>query len=173
MKRRNFPVPIDRSGKLSEPFLQGKRDRDAGAHRSSSRGQNVTWKDLSPDMWRRGSKSSEEDRERRKVSSNRRQSRDDGLPDRDPERDSGGGSRSDRRREKDRERERDREPARPRLAKRHSSYEGDTRWDRDRERDLNMRSPELRNINFRERDRERRPASPTRGVDGRYYPTVR
>lgn len=173
MKRRSYPVPIDRSGKLSEPFLMGKRDREARAQRSNSRGQNVTWKDLSPEMWRRGSKSSEDDREREKRDAVpvRRKSRDEGVA-LDRDRDSGSGSKSDRRRERDREKERqrDRDPVRSRPSTRHSSHEDDVRKDRDwdpRERG----PPDSRS--FRERDRERRAVSPTRGVDGRYYPAVR
>lgn len=171
-------MPIDRSGKLSEPFLLGKRDREARAQRSNSRGQNVTWKDLSPDMWRRGSKSSEDDREREmKEIPRRMQSRDEGLLDRD--RDSGSGGRSDRRRERDRDRDRerdrdrDREPVKSRSGARHSSHEDDGKRDRgwDREWDINGRAPDGRS--FRERDRDRRAVSPVRGVDGRYYPTVR
>lgn len=157
MNRRSYPVPIDRSGKLSEPFLAAKRG-------GNSRGQNVTWKDLDPEMWRRGSKSSEDDREKREVPTSRRQSRDDGYADRD----SGSGSRSDhKRREKERARsDREREPDRPRMTKRHSSYDDDYRY-----RDWEDRGPDIRS--FKERDRERRAVSPVRGVDGRYYPTVR
>jgi hypothetical protein len=107
-------------------------------------------------MWRRGSKSSEDDREKRDAVPVRRKSRDDGPLDRD--RDSGSGSKSDWRRERDREKERDRErePVRSRPSTRHSSHEDDPRRDWDRER-----------------DRERRAVSPVRGVDGRYYPAVR
>lgn len=158
MKRRSYPVPIDRSGKLSEQFLMGKRG-------GNSRGQSVTWKDLSPDMFRRGSKSSEDDREKKEVPIRRRQSRDESHADRD----SGSGSRSDhKRRDKDRDRsDRDRDPVRPRITKRHSSYEDDNRW----ERDWEDRGPDIRS--FRDRDRERRAVSPVRGVDGRYYPVGR
>lgn len=159
LKRRSYPVPIDRSGKLSEQFLAGKRG-------SGSRTESVTWKDLTPDMWRRSGRSSEEDREKREVPSRRRRSRDDGYVDRDS-----GGSRSDhKRREKERDRERDMPSSRPKLAKRHSSYDDDYRWERDWERDHD-RGPDIRS--FRDRDRERRAVSPVRGVDGRYYPVAR
>lgn len=159
-KRRTFPVPMDRTGKLSEPFMMGRRG-------GSSRGQNVTWKDLSPEMWRRGSKSSESDREKREVPGSRRQSRDDTYADKD----NSSGSRSDhKRRSKERDRsDREREPPpRPKITKRHSSYDDDHGWHRDWD---DRGGPDARS--FRERDRERRAASPVRGVDGRYYPTVR
>jgi hypothetical protein len=158
MKRRSYPVPIDRSGKLSEPFLMGKRG-------SNSRGQNVTWKDLSPEMWRRGSKSSEDGREKTEVPISRRQSRDENYADRD----SGSGSRSDHKRgDKERDRsDRDKGPAIPKTAQRHSSYDDDYRGDRD----WDDRGPDI--LSFRDRDRARRAVSPMRGVDGRYYPTVR
>ncbi|KAG4414306.1 hypothetical protein IFR04_012552 [Cadophora malorum] len=64
-KRRSFPsIPIDITGKLSAPFLLGKRDRERDRERakprSSSRsggsGGNVRWKDLDGDavkeLWR-------------------------------------------------------------------------------------------------------------------------
>ncbi|TAQ87489.1 hypothetical protein B7494_g4190 [Chlorociboria aeruginascens] len=49
----NRRIPIDLTGKLSAPFLLGKRT----VPRSSSKGNNVRWQDLSEvtDLWRRGS----------------------------------------------------------------------------------------------------------------------
>lgn len=150
--RRKYTIPIDQSGKLSAPFLLGKRDSDR--HRSNPRGSNVRWQDLADghDIWRR-EKSSEEEREGKPR---RRVSRD---IDRDIDRDSGsgGGSRSDRKRH-------ERDPTRQRPV-RHSSQD-----DSPREREWEGRSKERE----RDRDRERRPASPpVRGVDGRFYPTGR
>ncbi|KAH9220672.1 hypothetical protein DL95DRAFT_383182 [Leptodontidium sp. 2 PMI_412] len=173
-KRRSFPsIPIDITGKLSAPFLLGKRDRERDRERakprSSSRsggsGGNVRWKDLDGDavkeLWKSTSGGSlEED-----VGS-------------------GGRFRDDREREfKRRERDRDRERSQ------RGSYEDEGRGSgqegrhrhRDRERDreavVNGRVPPAvpdgRSFRERERDRERgdrRYASPVRGVDGRRYP---
>ncbi|TVY84140.1 hypothetical protein LSUE1_G003019 [Lachnellula suecica] len=147
LKRKSFPIPIDLSGKLSAPFLLGKRDREERERvaRSGSRGAgNVRWKDLSdPDLWKRGSKESsqEEDPPRR--------SRDDRAE-------------YNKRRSRDRDRDRDRE--RPR-----SSHDEVPRRERDRDRDRD-RERERDHRSFRDRDRERRAVSPVRGVDGRRYP---
>ena len=175
-KRRSFPsIPIDITGKLSAPFLLGKRDRERDRERakprSSSRsggsGGNVRWKDLDGDavkeLWRSTSGGSLEE--------------DGGAG-------SGGRFRDDREREhKRRERERDRDRSQ------RGSYEDEGRGSgqegrhrhRDRERDreaiVNGRVPPVvpEGRTFRERDRdrergERRYGSPVRGVDGRRYP---
>lgn len=165
-KRRSYPIPIDLNGKLSAPFLL-KRDRDRP--RNNSKGANVRWKDLGDvkDIWKQGSKSSEDDRD---ALPRRRVSRHDADLDRDSG--SGGGSRSDPKRNSDREVPRTRQP-------RHSSHEGspqidrDREWDRNRERDRDREREGLRSFRDRDRDRERRAVSPVRGVDGRFYPTVR
>ncbi|CZT51928.1 uncharacterized protein RSE6_13153 [Rhynchosporium secalis] len=166
-KRKSFPsIPIDITGKLSAPFLLGKRDRDRDRQRakprSSSRsggsGGNVRWRDLdgqaARELWRGTSGGNLEEE--------------------------GGRSRDDRERERKR-REKERSQR--------NSYEDDSRGSgqdgryrhRDRERDreavvngrVPLTVPEGRN--FRDRDRERdrgdkRPVSPLRGVDGRRYP---
>ncbi|KAE8450638.1 hypothetical protein EG329_005982 [Mollisiaceae sp. DMI_Dod_QoI] len=149
-KRRSFPIPIDLSGKLSAPFLLGKRDRGAGAARSSSRNNgNLRWKDLdSPDLWKSSGGSMEED-------------------DRPgPARRSGEYKR--------RERERDARPERPRTRDRRSSHEDGPRRshsDRERDRDGGERVvSDRRSFRDRDRERERRYVSPVRGVDGRRYP---
>ncbi|KAN0093626.1 hypothetical protein V8E51_016810 [Hyaloscypha variabilis] len=152
LKRRSFPIPIDLTGKLSAPFLLGKR----AAPRDTSRNGNVRWKDLDgADLFRR--------------------SEDDGGP--EVRRRGSGEPRSDREGYKRRERERDREGAgyreRPRLHARRSSHE-DLRRERERDRDREERgtaSGEGRSFRERERDRERRVASgEVRGVDGRRHP---
>lgn len=148
VKRRSFPIPIDMTGKLSAPFLLGKRDRHAGT-RSTSRGNgNVRWKDLdSPDLWRSSGGSMEEDD--RPASSRR--------------------SGEYKRRERG-----DPRPERPRVHDRRSSHEESARRshsDRDRD-DVERVVSGRRNFRDRERDRdrERRYVSPIRGVAGRSYP---
>ncbi|KUJ24396.1 uncharacterized protein LY89DRAFT_679553 [Mollisia scopiformis] len=142
VKRRSFPIPIDLSGKLSAPFLLGKRDRAAQAARSNSRNNgNLRWKDLDgPDLWRSSGGSMEEDE--RPATSGRR---------------SGEYKR------------REREP-RPRMSERRSSHEdggggGGRRSHSDRDA-----VPVSDRRSFRDRERERRYGSPIRGVDGRRYP---
>ncbi|TVY24627.1 hypothetical protein LHYA1_G006389 [Lachnellula hyalina] len=155
VKRRSYPIPIDLTGKLSAPFLLGKRDPDR-ASRSGSRGGNkVSWKDLSEvqDLFKRGSKESSQDEE---------------LPRR---------SRDDyRRRDRDRERDRERDSLRPRDKPRRSSHDDMPRRDRERDRDRDRdreREPVGRDHrSFRDRDRERRAVSPIKGVSGRRYPEV-
>jgi hypothetical protein len=152
LKRRSFPIPIDHSGKLSAPFLLGKR----GASRDTSRNGNVRWKDLDgAELFRR--------------------SEDDGGP--EVTRRGSGEARSDREGYRRRERERDREGAgyrgRPKLHARRSSHE-DLRRDRDRDREREERatgSGDGRSFRERERDRERRFGGEARGVDGRRYPS--
>ncbi len=174
-KRRSFPsIPIDITGKLSAPFLLGKRDRERGKPRSSSRsggsGGNVRWKDLDgaavSELWKSASGGSMEEDERAS---------------------SGGGRYRDEREREYKRRERERDRDRPRRG----SYEDGTRSsgresggrdhggrERDREAIVNGRVPPAvpdgRNFRERERerdrDRERRYASPMRGVDGRRYP---
>jgi len=146
LKRRSFPIPIDLSGKLSAPFLLGKR----AAPRDTSRNGNVRWKDLDPDLFRRSEDDAPEVRRR-----------------------GSGEPRSDREGYKRRERERDREGVgyreRPRLHARRSSHE-DLRRERDRDRDRDERgtaSGEGRSFRDRERERAR---GEVRGVDGRRYP---
>jgi hypothetical protein len=144
LKRRSFPIPIDLSGKLSAPFLLGKRS----APRSTSRNGNVRWKDLDgAELFRR----SEDDEGGR-----RRGSRDD---------------RSDRESYKRRERERDVVGVRPKLHARRSSHE-DLRRDRerDRERERGAESGDSRSFRERDRERDRRFGGEVRGVDGRRYP---
>ncbi|KAF8848946.1 hypothetical protein BDZ45DRAFT_810382 [Acephala macrosclerotiorum] len=153
VKRRSFPIPIDLSGKLSAPFLLGKRDRQARAARSTSRSNgNVRWKDLdSPDLWRSSGGSMEEDD---RPATGRR-------------------SGEYKRRERG-----DPRPERPRMHGRRSSHEDAVRRshsdrERDRDRDGIERVVSQRR-SFRDRDRdrerERRYVSPVRGVDGRSYP---
>ncbi|KAH7319403.1 hypothetical protein BKA65DRAFT_101558 [Rhexocercosporidium sp. MPI-PUGE-AT-0058] len=169
-KRRSFPsIPIDITGKLSAPFLLGKRDRERDRERakprSSSRsggsGGNVRWKDLDGDavkeLWRSTSGGSlEED-----VGN-------------------GGRFRDDRKREyKRRDRDRDRSQRGSYEDEgRSSGQEGRHRHrERDREAVVNGRVPppvpDGRSFRERDRDRERgdrRYVSPVRGVDGRRYP---
>ncbi|KAL2063376.1 hypothetical protein VTL71DRAFT_5181 [Oculimacula yallundae] len=164
-KRRSFPsIPIDITGKLSAPFLLGKRDRERAKARSSSRsggsGGNVRWKDLdgeaAKELWRTTSGGSLEEE--------------------------GGRFRDDREREhKRRERERSQRNSYEDDA-RSSGHEGRHRHrerERDREAIVNGRAPPAvpdgRSFRERERDRERdrgdrRYVSPVRGVDGRRYP---
>lgn len=170
-KRQSFAVPIDLTGKLSAPFLLGNRNGGARERRNDSRGQTVTWKDLSGvqiDGWRRGSKSSEEDRDPKLTRKSSRYESDHEQRDREKERDSGS---SGSRRRRARERDGDGDPVRPLLReRRYSSHEDISRrrreydYDRDREREVPTRG-------LRDRDRgDRRGASPVRGVDGRKYP---
>ena len=169
VKRQSFVIPVDLTGKLSAPFLLGNRPRE---RRNNSRGPTVTWKDLNgiqvDGAFRRGSKSSEEERWSPDLS--RKSSRDEGR-EKERDRDSGSsGSRRRRPRERDGEVEAEGngERARPLLReRRYSSHEDvmrrprDRDYDRDREREVVGRS-------FRDRDRE-----PVRGVDGRKYPSAR
>jgi hypothetical protein len=150
LKRRSYPIPIDLSGKLSAPFLLGKRS----APRDTSRNGNVRWKDLDgAELFRR--------------------SEDDGGP--EVRRRGSGEARSDREGSKRRERERDRDGAgyreRPKLHARRSSHE-DLRRDRDHDREREREREERATASgdgrsFRDRERERREV---RGVDGRRYP---
>ena len=192
-KRPSFAIPIDLTGKLSAPFLLGNRGNGERVRRSDSRGPTVTWKDLSgvplDPAWRRGSKSSEEDRMDPKLSrkssrheSDRELSRkaarheSDREREREKERDSGS---SGSRRRRERDRDGDGDPVRPLLReRRYSSHEDVMRRHRDRERDYERereREREFAGRGFRDRDRERerRGASPVRGVDGRKYPPTR
>ena len=176
----SFAIPIDLTGKLSAPFLLGNRVNGAvRERRNNSRGPTVTWKDLSnvnaDEVWRRGSKSSEEDRTAPKLSrkSSRRES--DREREREKERDSGSsGSRQRRPRERDAAVD---GAVRPLLReRRYSSHEDVMRRHHDREDDRERereRTFVRRTPSFRVRDRERRGASPVRGVDGRKYPPVR
>jgi hypothetical protein len=153
LKRQSLPIPIDLSGKLSAPFLLGKRT----APRETSRNGNVRWKDLDgAELFRR--------------------SEDDGGP--EVRRRGSGEGRSDREGYKRRERERDRDGVayraeKPRLHARRSSHE-DLRRERDRDRDREERgtgSGDGRGFRERERGRERSFAGgEVRGVDGRRYP---
>jgi len=167
IKRANFAIPIDLTGKLSAPFLLGKRDREERAARSGSRGGNkVSWKDLNdlPETWKKSSKESSQDEEPP------RRSRDDRGDYKRRERD------RDRDRERERDRDRDRDPVRPRLQSRRSRSSNDDfprrdRYsDRDRERDRDREPIGRDHRSFRDRDRDRRAVSPIRGVDGRRYP---
>lgn len=150
MKRKSYPIPIDTSGKLSAPFLLGKRDRERDRERSSRSGSrtggNVRWKDLSEvqDLLKRGSKESSQDEEPRRSRDEYR--------------------RRDREREKPKERERLR-----RSSHDDPRRERDPERDRDRDRDRERDGRDHRS--FRERDRERRAVSPVRGVSGRRYPS--
>jgi len=150
LKRKSFPIPIDLTGKLSAPFLLGKRS----APRSTSRNGNVRWKDLDgAELFRRS-----EDDEGGVLRMGSRE-------------------RSDREIYKRRERERDAVVVgvRPKLHPRRSRDE-DLRRDRDRDRDRDGNSGgdcsrSLREREReRERDRERRFGGDVRGVDGRKYP---
>jgi hypothetical protein len=158
-KRRSYPIPIDLSGKLSAPFLQGRKDRERLPANNNPRPGKVGWKDLSSvqNIFHQSGKSSEEDRERERAPVSRRESRD------EREKDSGGSS-DYKRRHSDREREKELEQNRPPLRARPSSHEDEPRRDRERERE---RDADGRNF----RDRGRRPLSP-RG-ESRYYASAR
>jgi hypothetical protein len=162
LKRMSFPIPIDLTGKLSAPFLLGKR----AAPRSSSgnRNGNVRWKDLSAgrELWGNGQNGNGNGNGRNSSS----------------QEDMSGSGRKEEGRYKRQERERD---LRPKLGeRRRSSNEDVIRRERDREREREREremfgrgggsgsAPDSRS--FRERDRERRGGSPVRGVDGRRYP---
>jgi hypothetical protein len=176
-KRRSQPIPIDLSGKLSAPFMLGKRekerdrprDRDAEKFdrhpRSTSGNAKVSWKDLGegPDFWRRSSKDSSQDESHSRHRSDRGDERID-YKTRDREKHTD--------RESYRERDRDRERA-TRHHSRHNSHEELPARPRTRERDHERE---------RERDGERggrgtsdrrafKERSPVRGVDGRRYPS--
>jgi hypothetical protein len=181
-KRQSFAIPIDRRGKLSAPFMLGNRGNGEGVRRNNSRGPTVTWKDVSgvplDGAWRRGSKSSEEDRIDPRLSrkSSRYESDWEREREKEKERDSGS-SGSRRRRERGRDGEGD--PVRPLLReRRYSSHDDVMRRHRDREKDYERekeREREFAGRVFRDRDRarDRRGASPVRGVDGRKYPPAR
>ena len=168
-KRQSFAIPIDLTGKLSAPFLLGNRERPK---RNDSRGPTVTWKDITDvpleGTWRRGSKSSEEDRTTPRLSRkpNRHES--------EKEREGDSGSSGTRRRRGNAEGE-----ARPPLReRRYSSHEDVMRRKRDTDRDYDREREwerEMAGRGFRNREREggRRGASPVRGVDGRKYPSAR
>lgn len=177
----SFAIPIDLTGKLSAPFLLGNRTNGVRERRNNSRGPTVTWKDLRDvpvdEAWRRGSKSSEEDRTSPKLSrkSSRHES-DHEAREKEKERDSGS-SGSRRRRTRERDEVVDGEKVRPLLReRRYSSHEDvmrrhrDREYDRDRERERDLVGRPFRD---KDRDRDRRGASPVRGVDGRKYPPVR
>lgn len=106
-KRRStpIPIPVDLGGKLSAPFLLGKRERASRTARSSSRNGNLRWQDLDgPDLWRSSGGNTEEDE---RAEFKRRERGRDSLSGRDGT----GSGRSDREREagfSDRRRERDR-----------------------------------------------------------------
>jgi hypothetical protein len=156
-KRRSLPIPIDLSGKLSAPFLLGKRERE----RAPKGKVKLGWKDLSDvQEWRMGSKSSEEERMRdgEVPVVGRRGSRaeDNG---------NGNGNGRDYKR-----RERDKDGIRGGGNTRQSSDDYPRR-ERDREREREREGGRDPERTLRDRDRERRGASPVRGVDGRYYPT--
>lgn len=158
-KRRSYPIPIDLSGKLSAPFLLGRKDRERLPANNNPRPGKVGWKDLSSvqNIFHQSGKSSEEDRERERAPVSRRESRD------EREKDSGGSS-DYKRRHSDREREKELEQNKPPLRARPSSHEDEPRRDRERERE---RDADGRNF----RDRGRRPLSP-RG-ESRYYASAR
>jgi hypothetical protein len=155
----SFPIPIDLTGKLSAPFLLGKR----AAPRSSSgtRNGNVRWKDLSAgsELWSNGQNGN---------GNGRYNSSQDDMA---------GSGRREEGRYKRQEREKD---LRPRLGeRRRSSNEDVIRRERDREREREREremvgrggggsgsAPDSRSF----RERERRGGSPVRGVDGRRYP---
>ncbi|PBP16494.1 hypothetical protein BUE80_DR012784 [Diplocarpon rosae] len=159
-KRKSFPtIPIDISGKLSAPFLLGKRgertrERKARSSSRSGGSGNVRWKDLDvgavKGLWGEASGGSVED-------------------------DVGGSG--GRYRERDRERER-RRPRRGSYDERESGREYSGR-EREREKFVDGWVPSavsdgrrfIERERERERDRERRYVSPVRGVDGRRYPT--
>jgi hypothetical protein len=188
-KRQAFAVPIDLTGKLSAPFLLGNRAGGGRERRNTSRGATVTWKDLSDvqadEVWKRGSKSSEEDKSPSKLS--RKSSRYES--DREPrdkekarERERDSGSSGSRHRRSQERRELEDQKVRPLLRERRSwSHEDVSRGhrggerdgayerERDRERDKVFNGREIRERHVR----DRRGASPVRGVAGRKYPSVR
>lgn len=200
-KRRSYPIPIDLSGKLSTPFMMGKRekdrdrdrerdrererDRDKDPRSSSRSAGKVSWKDLGDfsDMWKRSSKESSQDEGHSGHS--RHRSGDDRADykrrERERERDRVSRPRPHSRRsspEDGSRRERESIPIRPRPHSRRSSPEELPRRDRDRrerERDMGGRGDGREHRSARERDRERererRYDSPVRGVDGRKYPS--
>jgi MYXO-CTERM domain-containing protein len=175
-KRQSFAIPIDLTGKLSAPFLLGNRGNGVREKRNISRGPTVTWKDLSSvqvdEAWRRGSRSSEEDRSPKISRKSSRHENDREGREKEKDRDSGS---SGSRRRRPRERDVDVEPVRPLLReRRYSSHEDVMRRHRDREHDREREREAVgRVFRDRDRDRERRGASPARGVDGRKYPPTR
>lgn len=179
-KRQSFTIPIDLTGKLSAPFLLGNRG-NGGGRRNDSRGPTVTWKDLSGvqiEGWRRGSRSSEEDRDPKLSRKLSRHESDREQRERDKEKERDSGSSGSRRR-RPRERDGNGDTGRPLLReRRYSSHEDVMRRHRDQDRDREYdreRERELAGRGFRDRDRDRdrRGASPVRGVDVRKYPPVR
>jgi hypothetical protein len=180
-KRRSQPIPIDLSGKLSAPFMLGKREkerdraRDRDAEKvdkyprsTSGNAHKVSWKDLGdgPDFWRRSSKDSSQDESHSRHRSERSDDRLD-YKTRDREKHSD--------RESYRERDKERERAARHHSRRNSQEELPVRprtrerdHERERERDVERggRSASDRRA-LRDRDRH----SPVRGVDGRRYPS--
>ncbi|KAM3067708.1 hypothetical protein ACMFMG_011448 [Clarireedia jacksonii] len=187
-RRGAYPIPIDLNGKLSAPFMIGRRKREAGSApepvperrevRSDIRGgSGVKWRDLGDiaEMWRNGGARGEAmglggrgagagSSPVREGLGNRRHSRDD-RSDMERERDRERERERDERESRERDRDYKRRSERPRLHTRHSSDEEipTRRMRADREYDS-------RSFRERDRDRERRPVSPVRGVDGRKYP---
>ncbi|KAG9243404.1 hypothetical protein BJ878DRAFT_510966 [Calycina marina] len=155
--RTKYSLPIDKSGRLSAPFLLSKRDSERPP-RNGSKGGNVRWHDLTDGrkVWRNSSERSSG--EERDVQPRRRRISRDIDRDIDRDRDSrGAGSMSDHKIH---------EPGSTfQPPTRHSSQDDSTR---EREWDAGTGSRR-----YRERDRKFRPVSPTRGVDGRIYPTAR
>lgn len=161
-RRGAYPIPIDLNGKLSAPFLLGRRRVGrtgeggvgiSGGQRSDSRGGNVRWKDLSDierEKWRKAS-SGEEEKVRLDGSGSA----------------SLGGRRHSREERGDisSERERGDLKRRPSGHGRQGSHESERRRNRERDRAYDVRRE-------RDRDRDRGGTSPVRGVDGRKYPPM-
>lgn len=198
-KRRSYPIPIDLSGKLSTPFMMGKREKDRDRDRERERERDrekdlrsnsrsagkVSWKDLGDfsDMWKRSSKESSQDEghsghSRHRSSDERADYK---RRERERERDRDPRPRPHSRRSSPEDvsrREREPIPIRPRPHSRRSSPEEPPRRERERdrrerERDMGGRGDSHRGARERdrERERERRYDSPVRGVDGRKYPS--
>lgn len=187
-QRMNYPIPIDLSGKLSAPFLLGRKDHER-APRTSSRSGKVGWKDLSgiPSNLHQSSKSSEDDRERergpslsrrdereRGHSASRRQSRD--------ERDSGPSvsrrqSRDERERghSSSRRQSREERDSGPSVSRRQSRDERDSgssdhkRRERARERDKDQVRPPRSRPSSHDDGSSRRDRERERDVDGRAF----
>ncbi|EPE24214.1 hypothetical protein GLAREA_08064 [Glarea lozoyensis ATCC 20868] len=184
-KRRSQPIPIDLSGKLSAPFMLGKRDKTRDRERdrereaektdrhprSGSRNANkVSWKDLGEvtEAWRRSSKDSSQDESHSRHRSERSDERVDYKT-------------RDREKHSDRESYRERDRDRDRVTRHHSRRNSQedllvrprTR-ERDHERERERESERTRGTGTDRRayrDRDRSHQSPVRGVDGRRYPS--
>lgn len=164
-RRGAYPIPIDLNGKLSAPFLMGRRKREAGSGpepvperreardvRSDSRGgSGVKWRDLGDiaEMWRNGGARGEAmGLGGHGVSAGSSPVRE-GLGSRRPSRHDG----SDRERERDRERDRERERERDRERDRERERERDERESRERDRDYKRR-PERPRVQTRHSSHE-------------------